>query len=144
MNEEYILGKDLTIEETIKQINKLKIRLLELKEKLNITFLPIKAVTWKDIVARTGYKGDSMLRTIIKQDDTREEFNAVKESYNDYRQLLIEKLGNMMETKPVGECITYFRDVLHWKWEDISEMFNYSISHCKRLRIEYKKWNEPK
>ena len=143
MNEEYILGKDLTIEEIGKQLKKLKFRLVELGEKLKIGFFEIKAITWKDIVSRSGYKGDSMLRTIIKQDDTREEFDAVKESYESYRALLIEKLGDMLESKSTGECITYFRDTLRWKWDDISKMFNYSVSHCKRLRIEYKKSNEP-
>ena len=136
MNEGYILGKELTIEEVSKQLKKLKFRLVELGEKLKVGFFEIKAVTWKDIVTRTGYKGDTMLRTIIKQDNTREEFDAVKQSYEDYRRLLIEKLGDMLETKPESECIVYFRDVLKWKWTSIAEMFNCDEKTCRR---KYKK-----
>ena len=136
-----ISGRELTVAELAKELQKLKFRLIELGEKLKIGFFEIKAVTWKDVVTRTGYKGDAMLRTIIKQDDTREEFDAVRASYEDYRMVLIEKLGDMLETKPIGECVTYFKDVLHWKWDDISRMFNYSVSQCKRFRKDYKEKN---
>lgn len=133
-----ISGKELTLEEVVKEMNKLKYRLLDLSEKLHIGFFEIRAITYKEIMSSTNYKGDIMLNKVIKSDDTREEFDAVKESYNAYREVAISKIGEMLETKPKGECIVYFRDKLHWKWKQISKMVNYSIRQCQRLYDEEK------
>lgn len=134
-----ISGKELTLEETLKELNKLKYRLLDLKDKLKIGFFEIKAITWKDIVTKSSYKGDVMLNKMIKADGTREEFDAVKESVEGYRQLAIQKIGEMIENKPIEECVVYFRDNLKWKWKDIAKMFNYSVRQCHNLYDKGKK-----
>ena len=94
-----ISGKELTLEEVVKEMNKLKYRLLDLSEKLHIGFFEIRAITYKEIMSSTNYKGDIMLNKVIKADGTREEFDSVKESYNAYREVAITKIGEMLETK---------------------------------------------
>ena len=133
-----ISGKELTLEEVVKEMNKLKYRLLDLSEKLHIGFFEISAITYKEIMSSTNYKGDIMLNKVIKADGTREEFDSVKESYNAYREVAINKIGEMLETKSKSECIVYFRDNNHWKWKQISKMVNYSIRQCQRLYNEEK------
>jgi len=133
-----IIHKELTLEEILKEMKKLRYRLLELADRLKIGYFEIKAITWKDVVTKSSFKGDTMIKQIIKTDDTREEFDVVKESYEDLRMLAIEKMADMLENKPIDECIVYFRDKLHWKWKDIAKMFNYSIRQCQNL---YKKNN---
>lgn len=127
-----ISGKELTLEETLKEMKKLKFRLLDLKEKLKIGFFEIKAITWKDIITKSSFKGDVMLSKMIKADGTREEFDSSKEAYDGYRQLAIEKIGEMIENTSKEECIVYFRDRLHWRWEDIAKMFNCNEKTCRR------------
>ena len=100
-----ISSKELTLEEVLKEMNKLKYRLLELGDKLKIGFFEIQAIEYKDIIIKSNFVGDVMLNKMIKADDTREEFDSVKESYNGYRQVAIEKIGEMIETKPIEECI---------------------------------------
>ena len=131
-----ISGKELSLNEVLKEMTKLKYRLLELGDKLNVGFFEIRAITYKEIMSSTNYKGDLMLNKMIKVDGTREEFDAVRESYNAYREVAISKIGEMLETKSKGECIVYFRDKLHWKWDEIAKMFNISSRHCRNL---YKK-----
>lgn len=134
-----ISSKELTLEEILKEMSKLKYRLLELGDKLKIGVFEIRAIEYKDVITKSSYVGDVMLNKMIKADGTREEFDAVKESYNGYRQLAIEKIGEMIETKPVEECIVYFRDHLHWKWDEIARMFNYTSRHCRNLYNNEKK-----
>ena len=74
-----------------------------------------------------------MLNKMIKLDDTREEFDAVKESYNAYREVAINKIGEMLETKSKKECIVYFRDKLHWKWKQIGKIVSLSDRQCQNL-----------
>ena len=131
-----ISGKELTLEETLKEMNKLKFRLLELKEQLKIGFFEIKAITWKDIVTKSSFKGDVMLSNMIKADGTREEFDAVKDSFEGYRQLVIDKIADMLENSSKEECIVYLRDKLRWKWDEIAKMFNCDERTCRR---KYKK-----
>jgi len=117
-----IIHKELTLEEILKEMKKLRYRLLELADRLKIGYFEIKAITWKDVVTKSSFKGDTM----------------IKQSYEDLRMLAIEKMADMLENKPIDECIVYFRDKLHWKWKDIAKMFNYSIRQCQNL---YKKNN---
>ena len=134
-----ILHKELTLEEILKEMKTLKYRLLDLADKLKIGFFEIKAITWKDVVTKSSFKGDVMLNKIIKADGTREEFDAVKESYEGYRMMAIKKISEMLDNKPIAECIVYFRDNLRWKWKDIAKMFNYSIRQCHNLYNSEKK-----
>ncbi len=134
-----ISSKELTLEDVLKEMNKLKYRLLELGEKLKIGFFEIKAIEYKDIIIKSNFVGDVMLNKMIKADGTREEFDSVKESYNGYRQVAIEKIGEMLETKSIEECIVYFRDKLHWKWREIAKMFKYSLRQCHNLYDKGKK-----
>ena len=128
-----ISGKELALEEILKEMSKLKYRLLDLSEKLHIGFFEIRAITYKEIMSSTNYKGDLMLNKMIRADGTREEFDAVLDSYNAYREVAINKIGEMLETKSKGECIVYFRDRLHWKWDEIARMFFLSKKQCKRI-----------
>ena len=128
-----ISGKELALEEVIKEMNKLKYRLLDLSEKLHIGFFEIRAITYKEIMSNTNYKGDIMLNKVIKADDTREEFDAVKESYNAYREVAINKIGEMLETKSKGECIVYLKDKIHWKWKQIAKLVDLSDRQCQNL-----------
>lgn len=130
-----VIQKELTIKELFDEMNHLRYRLIELSHKFNRT-LTITAVNWKDIIVKGGKKDDIMLKNEIKREEAKNEYDIVLESYNDYKTQAIDKIKDMIATKSIEYCIVYFRDVLHWKWEDIARLFNYSRIHCTRL---YKK-----
>jgi len=80
-----------------------------------------------------------MLNKIIKGEEIENEFDAVEASFRDYKNKALEKIRVMIEEKPVEECIVFFRDELHWKWEDIAILFSYSVKQCHRLYNKIKK-----
>lgn len=128
-----ILEKKLTIKEIFDELKVIRSRLIELSHKYNRTLVDISAVTWKDIVTKGGKKRDIMLNRVIKKDDLEEEFDAVMETYKDYKQMAINEIREMIKNNSVEYCIVYFRDNLRWRWKDISRLFNYSIRQCHNL-----------
>ena len=136
-----ILEKKLTIKEIFDELKVIRSRLIELSHKYNRTLVDISAVTWKDIVTKGGKKGDIMLNRVIKKDDLEEEFDAVMETYKDYKQMAINEIREMIKNNSVEYCIVYFRDNLRWRWNDISRLFNYSIKQCHRLYNKEKNKN---
>ena len=133
-----ILEKKLTIKEIFDELKVIRSRLIELSHKYNRTLVDISAVTWKDIVTKGGKKRDIMLNRVIKKDDLEEEFDAVMETYKDYKQMAINEIREMIKNNSVEYCIVYFRDNLRWRWKDISKLFNYNERHCRRLYKNYK------
>lgn len=133
-----ILEKKLTIKEIFDEMKVIRSRLIELSHKYNRTLVNISAVTWKDVVTRGGKKGDIMLNRVIKKDELENEFDVVMESYKCYKEIAIEEIRDMIKNNSVEYCIVYFRDVLHWKWNDISKLFNYNERHCRRLYKNHK------
>lgn len=128
-----ILEKQLTIKEMFDELKVLKSRLIKLSDRYNRSLISVSAITWKDIVSKGGIKGDIMLNRVIKQENLENEFDIVLASYNDYRERTIEEIRKMISENSVEYCIVYFRDDLHWKWKDISKLFNYSIRQCHNL-----------
>ena len=137
-----ILEKKLTIKEIFDEMKVIRSRLIELSHKYNRTLVNISAVTWKDVVTRGGKKGDIMLNRVIKKDELENEFDVVMESYKCYKEIAIEEIRDMIKNNSVEYCIVYFRDNLHWKWNDISKLFNYNERHCRRLYKNYKENNK--
>lgn len=134
------IKKDLTIREVFAEIMTLKSRLIKLSHKYNRSMILISAITYKDIITKGGRKSDDvMLDKTIRREELKDEFDIVKESYDSYKDLAIEKIQEMIATKPVEECIVYFRDELHWKWDDITKLFNYSLRQCHNLYSKGKK-----
>ncbi len=131
-------SKHLTIKELFDEMRTLEGRLIELSHKYNRTF-EIKAITWKDIIVKGGKRDDVMLNNTIKREELTDEFDIAKASYDSYREETIKEIRNMIATKPVNECIVYFRDVLRWKWKDICKLFNYSRSRANKIYSDYKK-----
>ena len=136
-----ILEKKLTIKEIFDELKTIRYRLIDLSHKYNRTLVDISAVTWKDIVNKGGKKGDIMLNRVIKKDELENEFDAVMETYRDYEEMAINEIREMIKNNSVEYCIVYFRDNLHWRWNDISKLFNYSIKQCHRLYNKEKNKN---
>ena len=134
-----ILEKKLTIKEIFDEMQSIKARLINLATVYHRSTASITAVTWKDIVVGGGRKGDIMLNKVIKKEELENKFDADLASYNFYKELAIEEIREMISKESVEYCIAYFRDVLKWKWEDISKVFNYSSRHCRRIYNNYKK-----
>ncbi len=132
-------GKHLTIKELFDEMKVLRSRLIKLSHKYNRSLIGINAISYKDIMVKGGKKDDVMLNNTIKREEIENEFDIVKESYESYREEAIKEIREMIATKPVDECIVYFRDTLNWKWNDISKLFNYSRIHCIRLYNKRKK-----
>ena len=128
-----ILEKKLSIKEIFDEMKVIRSRLIELSHKYNRTLINISAVTWKDVVTKGGMKGDIMLNRVIKKENLENEFDVVMETYKDYKEMAINEIREMMRNKSVEYCIVYFRDNLHWRWKDISRLFNYSIRQCHNL-----------
>ena len=59
----------------------LKSKLIKLAEKYNRSLITISAITWKDVIASGGKKGDIMLNRTIKKDKLHDEFDIVKEPF---------------------------------------------------------------
>lgn len=133
-----ILEKKLSIKEIFDEIKVIRSRLIELSHKYNRTLINISAVTWKDIVTKGGKKGDIMLNRVIKKEEIENEFDVVMETYRDYKEMAINEIREMIKNNSIEYCIVYFRDNLHWKWDDISKLFNYNERHCRRLYKNYK------
>lgn len=128
-----ILEKKLTIKEIFDEMKVIRYRLIKLSHKYNRTLVDISAVTWKDVVTKGGLKGDIMLNRVIKKEELENEFDVVMESYKNYKQMAINEIREMIKNNSAEYCIVYFRDTLHWKWNDISKLFNYSIRQCHNL-----------
>lgn len=123
----------LTIKQLFNELKVLKSRLIKLAEKHNRTLINVSAITYKDILTKSGIKGDIMLNKVIKKDELKDEFDVVLESYNSYKEKTIEEIRKMLNEKSTEECIAYFRDELGWKWKEIAKLFNYDERHCRRL-----------
>ena len=132
------LKKELTIKELFDEMTFLKSKLIKLAEKYNRSLITVSAVTWKDIITSGGKKGDVMLNRTIKKDKLHDEFDIVKESYDSYKSEAIDKIKEMLATKPVDECIVYFRDKLKWGWKPICKLFNYSRSQASKKYSDFK------
>ena len=134
-----ILEKKLTIKELFDEMKVLKCRLIKIAEKEHRLMSLVTAITWKDVVVGGGKKGDIMLNKFVKKEELESEFDIVKASYDSYKEQAINEIREMIRSKPIEECIVYFRDSLKWKWEEISKTFNYSARHCRRLYSNAKK-----
>lgn len=134
-----ILEKKLTIKEIFDEMQSIKARLINLADIYHRSTASITAVAWKDIVVGGGRKGDIMLNKVIKKEELENKFDADLASYNSYKELAIEEIREMISKESVEYCIVYFRDTLHWKWDDISKVFNYSSRHCRRIYENCKK-----
>lgn len=127
------IGKNLTIKELFDEMKVLRGRLIKLSHKYNRSLVGIKSITYKDVLVKGGKRDDVMLNSVIKREEAETEFDVVKASYEDYREVAIDKIKEMIATKSKEECIVYFRDTLEWKWNDIAKMFNYSLRQCHNL-----------
>ena len=134
-----ILKRNLTIKEIFDEMQSIKARLINLADIYHRSTASITAVAWKDIVVGGGRKGDIMLNKVIKKEELENKFDADLASYNSYKELAIEEIREMISKESVEYCIVYFRDTLHWKWDDISKVFNYSSRHCRRIYENCKK-----
>ena len=133
-----ILGKELTIEEILDEMNDLKKRINSIATILRIKMEPLKGIEYKDVVSKgSNVMNDVMLNRIIKTDELAQELEAKKESYNDYRRVAVEKIQKMREEKSVDEMIVFYRDKLHWKWREIAKITNYSSRQCLRKYKNY-------
>ncbi len=134
-----ILEKELTIDEVLDEMNRLKKRIEVLNTILRIKLEPLKGLTYKDVISKTSnIHNDIMLNRIEKKDKLLDELVAKVMSYNDYRWLAIEKIQKMREEKSVEEMIVFYRDKLHWSWKHICKLTNYSRSQAN------KKYNKAK
>lgn len=130
-----INGKELTVEEVIKEMSKLKERYYYIAHLLHINFLSIrlKGVEIKDIMVNGGRRtSDKMLLSIAKSEDLKIELENTRESYYSYRDLLIDKIIDMKETKTTEEMILFYKDTMHYKFEDIAVLVGYGIAQTKR------------
>ncbi len=128
-----MIEKKLTIREIFDEMKVLKARLIRLAEKYNRATTDITAINYKDIMTSGGRQGDIMLNKVIKKEELENEFDIVKDSYNSYKELAVEEIKEMIANNSVEHCIVYFRDNLHWKWRDITKLFNYSLRQCHNL-----------
>ena len=104
-----ISGKELTLEEIIEEMNDLKKQIYSIATQIeiNISSIHLKSITPKDIMVKGGKIGDKMTNFVIRDESLKEEFEAKKQSYNEYRRLAIDKIKS---TDDVNERIVLYRD----------------------------------
>lgn len=131
-------GKTLTIKDLFSEMRVLRSRLIMLSHKYNRSVIGIKAITYKDILVKGGKRDDVMLNNEIRKEEIKDEFDVVKTSFLSYREEAIVQMRELIATRPIGECIVYFRDELNWSWGDICKLFTYSRSQANKIYKKYK------
>jgi len=130
-----INGKELTVQEILEEMDELKERYYYVANLLHKNFLSIrlKGVELKDIMVKGGRRtSDKILLSITKSEDLNVELENTRESYYAYRDLLIDKIMEMKKTKSVDEMIVFYKDTMHYKFEDIAILVDYSLAQVKR------------
>lgn len=130
-----INGKELTVQEILEEMDELKERYYYVANLLHKNFLSIrlKGVELKDIMVKGGRRtSDKILLSITKSEDLNVELENTRESYYAYRDLLIDKIIEMKKTKSVDEMIVFYKDTMHYKFEDIAILVDYSLAQVKR------------
>lgn len=133
-----ISGKELTLDEILKEIKKIKYQLYLTADRYVRSQIHLKGITWKDIVTKGGRVSDKMSDTLIKKEELGEEIASKIDSYNEYRNLAIDKINEMIETQTDAEVIFFLKETMNWKWKEIATVMNCSISTCKRRFREKK------
>lgn len=127
--------KQMTIYDLLKEMRTLKRTVLCFVDKkyINKVLRYMKAISVKDVCVQSSKRGnDTMLNSIIKDEHFDEEINRNLNSYNEYKKLAEEEIRNMIKEKTDDEMIVFYRDELHWKWNDIAKAVNYSVKQCQR------------
>ena len=130
-----INGKELTVQEILEEMDELKERYYYVANLLHKNFLSVrlKGVELKDIMVKGGRRtSDKILLSITKSEDLNVELENTRESYYAYRDLLIDKIMEMKKTKSVDEMIVFYKDTMHYKFEDIAILVYYSLAQVKR------------
>lgn len=130
-----INGKELTVQEILEEMDELKERYYYVANLLHKNFLSVrlKGVELKDIMVKGGRRtSDKILLSITKSEDLNVELENTRESYYAYRDLLIDKIMEMKKTKSVDEMIVFYKDTMHYKFEDIAILVDYSLAQVKR------------
>ena len=130
-----INGKELTVQEILEEMDELKERYYYVANLLHKNFLSVrlKGVELKDIMVKGGRRtSDKILLSITKSEDLNVELESTRESYYAYRDLLIDKIMEMKKTKSVDEMIVFYKDTMHYKFEDIAILVDYSLAQVKR------------
>lgn len=136
-----ISGKELTVEEILEEMSKLKERYYYIANLLHKNFLSIRlrGVEFKDIMVSGGRRtSDKMLLSIIKNGDLNLELESIKDAYYSYRDLLIDTIIDMKKTKTVDEMIVFYKDTMHYKFKDIAILVDYSLKQVKRKYYKQK------
>lgn len=136
-----INGKELTVEEILEEMDKLKERYYYIANLLHKNFLSIrlKGLELKDFMIKGGKKtSDKILLSIAENDELNINLESTKESYYAYKELLIDKIVEMKKTKTIDEMILFYRDTLHYKFDDIAVLVNYSAKQTKRKYYKLK------
>ena len=136
-----INGKELTVEEILEEMDKLKERYYYIANLLHKNFLSIrlKGLELKDFMIKGGKKtSDKILLSIAENDELNINLESTKESYYAYKELLIDKIVEMKKTKTIDEMILFYRDTLHYKFDDIAVLVNYSAKQTKRKYFKLK------
>lgn len=130
-----ITQKELTIQELLREMRTLKRTIVCLVEKkyLNLVLRHLKAISYKDICVQSSRGGsDIMVNTMIKDERLGDDINRKINSYNEYKEIATEKIRKKAETATDEEMIKFYRDELHWKWNDISKTVGFSVRQCQR------------
>ena len=144
-----ISQKELTIYELLEELKNLKKEYYKLATILAKRIEPLKGLSYDDvnstIKGRGGVK-DTMTNNLAKAEEYQTKLDAIKDSYNSYYNVLMEKIEIMQGNCSEAEMIVFCRDELHWKWSDIAKMVNYTDRHCRRIYSKIKKmsYNVPK
>lgn len=133
-----ISGKELTLEEILKEMKKLKYEIYCVSDKYVMSQIHLKGITWKDIVTKGGRISDKMSNSLIKKEELGKQIVSKVDSYNSYRNLAIDKINEMIENKSESDIIIFLKEEMKWNWKDIARIMNYSISTCKRRFREKK------
>lgn len=122
-------GKEITIDEVLEEMQKLKARYYFIAHLLHKNFqsIRLKGVTPKEIMVKGGYKtADKILITLGKCDDLSNELDSVKKAYYTYKDLLISLIREKEKTTSVDEMIVFYRDKMHYSFDEIAIIYSYS------------------
>jgi hypothetical protein len=128
------LQKHLTIREAKNELRKAEneLDLYLTKKEINYLKTQPSAVKYKDIVASSHNIFDKFTHYVIKDEEVDLKIYGLQETINSYQKYIISEMKRISDNGG-SELITFLRDEMKMKWEEIAKYTNYSERQVRRL-----------
>lgn len=132
-----ITGKELTIVEAWKELNKINNK-IDLLEKTILTKFDISANKLKDVLVHCSVvNNDRFINAIVAKDKGINELQELYMAKSDWEKYIMNEIENSKVSSP-AICVAFLKEYKGNTNKEVSEIMTCSISKVKRLYAEYK------